>query len=80
MKTQGENDTEIDRTLCNFRNVVSRKTSFPKKLNVRKPHESCSRIRVGEGSPKEEEIKKDKILKNKRWKNIKKRSRKMMKQ
>ena len=51
---------------CNFRNAVSRKTTFPKKLHVRKPHESSSRIRVGEGSPKEKEIKKDKILKNKR--------------
>ena len=32
-------------------------SSFLKKVNVRKQHDSCSRIRVGEGSPKKKEIK-----------------------
>ena len=61
-----ETGTEIDQILFVFRNVVSRKTSFPKKLHVRKPYESSSRIRVGEGSPKEKDIKKEKFLKNQR--------------
>jgi len=34
------------------------KSSFPKKVHVRKPHDSCSRIGVREGSPKKKEIKK----------------------
>ena len=34
------------------------KSSFPKKVHVRKPHDSCSRIGVREGSPKKKEIEK----------------------
>ncbi len=34
------------------------KSSFSKKVHVRKPHDSCSRIGVREGSPKKKEIKK----------------------
>ena len=34
------------------------KSSFPKKVHVRKPHDSCSRMRVREGPPKKKEIKK----------------------
>jgi len=30
---------------------------FTKEVHVRKPHESCSRIRAGEGSPKKKDIK-----------------------
>ena len=37
---------------------VHEQTYFSKKANVRKPYESCSRIRVGEGSPKKKEIEK----------------------
>ena len=33
-------------------------SSFPKKVHVRKPHDSCSRIGVCEGPPKKKEIKK----------------------
>ena len=40
------------------------KSSFSKKVHVRKPHDSCSRIGVCEGPPKKKEIKK-------RGKNIK---------
>ena len=40
------------------------KSSFPKKVHVRKPHDSCSRMRVREGSPKKKEIKKEEILLN----------------
>ena len=35
---------------------VHEKTYFSKKVNVRKPYESCSRMRVSEGSPKKKEI------------------------
>ena len=42
-----------------------KKSSFPKKVHVRKPYDSCSRIGVREGSPKKKEIKKrGKIIKN----------------
>ena len=34
------------------------KSSFSKKVHVRKPHDSCSRIGVCEGPPKKKEIKK----------------------
>ena len=37
------------------------KTYFSKNVNVMKLYESCSRIRVGEGSPKEEHLEKNKI-------------------
>ena len=41
------------------------KSSFSKKVHVRKPHDSCSRIGVREGSPKKKEIKKrGTIIKN----------------
>ena len=51
------------------------KSSFSKKVHVRKPHDSCSRIGVCEGPPKKKEIKKrGKIIKN----IFKKRSRKRM--
>ena len=41
------------------------KSSFSKKVHVRKPHDSCSRIGVREGPPKKKEIKKrGKIIKN----------------
>ena len=51
------------------------KSSFSKKVHVRKPHDSCSRIGVREGSPKKKEIKK----RGKSIKNIfKNRSRKRM--
>ena len=51
------------------------KSSFSKKVHVRKPHDSCSRIGVREGSPKKKEIKK----RGKNIKNIfKNRSRKRM--
>ena len=58
MKTRDENGTGIDRFFCDFRNLVSQKMSFLKKLLVRKHYVPCSRIRVGEGSAKEKEIKK----------------------
>ena len=41
-----------------FETCVHEKSYFSKKANVRKPYESCSRIRVGEGSPKDSKIKK----------------------
>ena len=41
---------------------VHEKTFFSKKVNVRKPYESCSRIRVGEGSPKKKEIEKRRTM------------------
>ena len=42
-----------------------KKTSFSKMLNVRIPYESSSRIRVGEGSPKEKKKERKKNLKTK---------------
>ena len=52
-----DNDSEIDAKLNSFGKAVSRKIKFSEKMDVRKPHDSCSRIRVGEGSPKTKEIK-----------------------
>ena len=41
------------------------KSSFSKKVHVRKPHDSCSRIGVCEGPPKKKEIKeRGTIIKN----------------
>jgi len=63
-------DTEKDMEICEIsmrklsyililsEEGLHEKTYFSKKVNVRKPHESCSRIRVGEGSPKKKEIEK----------------------
>ena len=48
-----------------FRFASHEKSSFPKKVHVRKPHDSCSRIGVREGSPKKKEIeKRGKSVKN----------------
>ena len=41
-------------SLMCFEHGVGEKTSFLKKVKARRPLYSCSRIRVGEGSPKEE--------------------------
>ena len=41
-----------------FETCVPEKSYFSKRANVRKPDESCSRIRVGEGSPEDSKIKK----------------------
>ena len=35
------------------------KMSFLKKVDVRKPYDSCSRMRVGDSSPKRQEIEKN---------------------
>ena len=53
------------------------KSSFSKKVHVRKPYDSCSRIGVREGSPKKKEIKKigkhiKKIFKNRSRKRMQK--------
>ena len=60
-----------------FENWFREKSTFLKRVNPRKPLYSCSRIGVGEGSPKMKEIKKiekseihlPKIIKNMSQKN-----------
>ena len=47
---------ELSYILTLSQDCVYEKTYFSKKAIVRKPHESCSRIRVGGGSPKKKEI------------------------
>ena len=55
-------------------------SSFPKKVHVRKPHDSCSRIGVREGSPKKKEInKKRKSYKKYLQKQVSKKDAKMKK-
>ena len=52
-----DNDSEMDAKLNSFGKAVSRKIKLSEQMDVRKPYDSCSRIRVGEGSPKTKEIK-----------------------
>ena len=47
----------IDQEFDNFRNVALRRSSFPKNVNLRKPHYSYSTLRAGECLPKKNEIK-----------------------
>ena len=57
MKFDGKSIQKRDQILHKFENNFHGKTSFRKSVHVRKPHDSCSRTRVGEGSPENEKIK-----------------------
>ena len=56
MEFDGKSIQKWNQILHKFENNFHEKTSFRKRVHVRKPYESSSRIRVGEGSPENEKI------------------------
>ena len=56
MKFNGKSMQKGNQILHKFENYFHEKTSFRKRVHVRRPHESCSGIRVGEGSPENDKI------------------------
>ena len=56
MKFNRRSTPKRDQILHKFGNNFHEKTSFRKRVHVRKPHVLCSRIRVREGSPENEKI------------------------